>query len=199
MFLCINWLDPTIIGGVIGIIGSILGSIIGALSTILLTWLFSRGEVKILALDSECKISEGIKNGIESFRHISENGEHIVEGVKVKFKCLITNGKKENYSFSNLQFVIINRKNGFKKSYELKDTSKKQAFGSLYFYQNAENYLLEAHSNTILDLQFYEVGNQFYSNYQGAKFYIKYVDFKGNNKHKRIYLRFDNAKTVTSI
>ena len=45
MILSINWSDPTIIGGLIGVIGSILGAIVGALFAIFLTWLYARGKI----------------------------------------------------------------------------------------------------------------------------------------------------------
>ena len=199
MLLNINWSDPTIIGGLIGIFGSILGAIAGSLSTIFLTWLFSRGKVKINILKSEFNISQGIINGVESFRNITEIGDHRIEGIEIKFQCLITNSKKDNYSFSNLEFIAINKKNNFRKNYKLKDTAKSYTGAGLHFYKNAENYILAGHSNVMLELKFREVGNEFYLNYKESKFYIKYIDFKGKDRYKRVLLDLTNEEIVISI
>ena len=199
MLLNINWSDPTIIGGIIGIIGSILGAIAGAISTILLTWLFSRGEVKINVLESEFNVSEGIINGVELFRRVTENCDRRIEGIEIKFKCLITNGKKDSYTFSNLEFIAFNKKNKFKKSYQLQDTAQSFTRTGLHFYKNAENYILTGHSNKMLELKFREVGNEFYLNHKECKFYIKYIDFKGKDRYKRVFLNLADLKTVVSI
>ena len=199
MLLDINWSDPTIIGGSIGVIGSILGAIVGALFTIFLTWLYSRGKIKFYILENEFEISEGLLSGNESYQYKTNTGDLIREGIKLKFKCLIANSKKENYSFSNLEFIAINNKNKFQKSYILKDKNQPHRNGGCCVYENAENYVLEERSNIVLDLQFIEVGADFYTNHKNAKFYIKYIDYKGKNKYKRVYPNLNNPEIVYGI
>jgi len=199
MFLSINWADPTIIGGLIGIFGSIIGAIVGAISTVCLTLLFSKGKVKINVLENEYLITEGLANAVEPYEYVNEVGDRIRYGIKIEFQCLITNSKKEKYSFSNLALILVNRKKHFKKQYALKDGKTTHITGGLNISEKAENYILEEHSNAILKLFFYEKGKDFYSNYQGAKFYINYIDYKGKSKFKRIYLELNNPEPVHSI
>ena len=191
----IDWSNPTIVGGVFGIIGSIFGAIIGAIVTALITWLTPKGKLRVLILKRDINFTDGLIHGCQHFIHKDKWGESIIEGTKINFELLFTNSMNKNCSISNLILVVSNKKNKFFKSLTIKNSATTRINGGWFIQDSAENFIIGNNTSSLLKLEIFDNSDDLYKNYETSKYYLTFIN--NNGKTERIKLNF-NFKNLSN-
>lgn len=174
----LNLSDPTIISGIIGVIGSLLGVILGCI----INYFSNCGRKIVKFNDIIVELEEDSSNDSLA------NDIVYIPVISISFKLFISNNTHQNYSLSFLR-LIIKEKNYNNVVLQLKEKNKYQTSGGIILHDDADNYVLSPNSSLILDLVCEQHDLKILQNHK-TKLYFQYTNSKGKQIKKRIKYKF---------
>lgn len=184
LLLCkIDWTDPTLLAGIISVIGTLLGTFAGYF---LSQW-SKRGSIKFLCnrIDLEYNFESDKGTGVRYHRTMEFNGQK-AKSTRIKLELYLLNSSDVQFSINNPKLVVKYKNVTYRSNLHIEQDE-------IHSRKNYETLLLKGkesmHTSAHTSLDF-PIGSK---ELDEMNFYVKFIDIKGNTKCKKIKI----SKTLT--